>query len=126
MNTASDRSAAKATVKSTDEGDAELDATLKLGHLAQLEITKEVNRHAVEMHKAELGVVGRILGGEKSAPLAIAAVVLVAALVMIAGCFALVAWVPGGEDVWRLGLNGLFSLCSLVVGFIFGRGDKPK
>jgi hypothetical protein len=64
LSTGSERESAKGSVVQRTDDDPELTDALSGAHGLQLAITKETNRHAEFMHKANLGYVGRAIGGE--------------------------------------------------------------
>ena len=66
---ATDRELAKQSITGTSETDPDFRKALSDAQSLQLELEKEKNRHNETMRSADLGAGGRLLGGEKSAPI---------------------------------------------------------
>lgn len=121
---ASEREKAKGAVVKSDDEDAELEAALASAAKHQLDLKKEDNRHREEMNKMSLGFIGRAFGGEKSAPMFIAAIA--AGLAFLAILYTLhqgSSAAPEMADYWSTQTERLIALMIAALTFIFGRGS---
>jgi hypothetical protein len=123
---ASEREKAKQAIQKTELKDSELNDALAAGSEYQHRMEAEKNRHKEAMHQADLGGIGRILGGEKNAPLAIASLVVVAGILfLIFSAFA--AWksqTPDSSEYWSRMIERSTALIATGLSFIFGRSGK--
>jgi len=76
------------------------------------------------MFKHELGAAGRLLGGEKNAPVIIAAVVVLLGMVAFFCCLVAESRYAANAQFWaQQGERGL-GLSGAALGYIFGKGVK--
>ncbi|RYF30033.1 MAG: hypothetical protein EOO38_32735, partial [Cytophagaceae bacterium] len=73
---ASERDEAKSHIVRRDESDPELESAFGAASRFQLEINREQNRHEEAKRDKELGIFGKLLGGEKTAPTVVAMIVV--------------------------------------------------
>src|SRR6266849_1744748 len=99
---ASERDKAKKAITNRTSEEPDLDETLSqaqdLQH--QLAIDKEEHRHKETMRATELGWVGRIVGGEATASLTVAFIVVCVGLFSAFGCLGMAAYSPAAADFW--------------------------
>jgi hypothetical protein len=124
LNTGSDREVAKGSVVQKKDDDPELTDALSGAHGLQLAITKETNRHAEAMHKANLGFVGRAIGGEANAPVVVACIATLFGLICAVGCWIAAAKYPDAFDFWGKQAERSIAFSGAALAFIFGRGSK--
>jgi hypothetical protein len=123
---ASERDRAKNAIKRTDSTDPELNAALAEGTELQHLLMMEVNRHKETMRSVELGWIGRVVGGEANAPVAVATIVVVAG---IAGA-SLSVWMasqslrPESSEYWSKMVERFLALTISGLSFIFGRSGR--
>jgi hypothetical protein len=123
---ASERDKAKSAIKRTDLNDPELTAALADATEEQHRITVENNRHKEATQLAELGQIGRWLGGEKAAPIAIAAIVALAGVLgaLLSGCVAAQSQRPDSSDYWSKMVERSIAVTISALSFIFGRTGR--
>ena len=123
---ASERDAAKKAVKEKDPTDLDLNVALADGRQEQHRITVENNRHKEAMQSAELGRLGRWLGGEKSAPIAIAATVVIAGVLgaFLSGYMASRSQRSDSAEYWSKMVERSLALTLSGLSFIFGRSGR--
>ena len=123
---ASEREKAKNAITKTDSADPELAAALADAALQQHRITAENNRHKEALQNSELGRIGRWLGGEKSAPIAIAGIAAFAGLLgMFFSLFmASRSMTPDAIDFWSKMVERGFAFAASCLAFIFGRSRR--
>ncbi len=92
----------------------------------QLEIAKESNAHAKAMYLAELGLFGRLIGGEKTAPVLIAGFAVAAGLLVVIFSAYMASQHPGSEEFWSKLLERGFAFAAAALAFIFGRSGRPS
>lgn len=124
-----DRKAAKDAIQTNKQDDPELSSAIADAHKFQLELAKENNRHAEKIRAQDLGWVGRLLGGEKTAPTVIALFVMIVCFI---GAF--FAWnkVPSNNSLeaveathfWGTQAERAISFAGAALAYIFGRGMK--
>jgi len=123
---ASERDRAKNAIKRTDSTDPELNAALAEGTELQHLLMIEVNRHKETMRSVELGWIGRVLGGEANAPIAVATIVVVAGIVGAS----LSVWMasqslrPESSEYWSKMVERFLALTISGLSFIFGRSGR--
>jgi hypothetical protein len=123
---ASERDKAKSAIKNTDSADPELNAALAEGTELQHRLMVESNRHKEAMRSVELGLIGRLVGGEANAPIAVATIVVVAG---IAGA-CLSVWMasqsqrPDSSEYWSKMIERFLALTISGLSFIFGRSGR--
>jgi hypothetical protein len=123
---ASERDKAKSAIKKTDSTDPELAAALAEGTELQHLLMVETNRHKEAMRSVELGWIGRVVGGETNAPIAVATLVVVAGL---AGVF-LSVWMASqsprtdSSEYWSKMIERFLALTVSGLSFIFGRSGR--
>ncbi|MGA2850835.1 MAG: hypothetical protein ABSE46_17690 [Terracidiphilus sp.] len=123
---ASERDKAKSAITRTDSTDPELAAALAEGKQEQYRITVENNRHKEAIQAGELGRMGQWLGGEKMAPIVIAAIVVVAGLLgaFLSGYMASTSQRPDAADYWYRMVQTSLALSASALSFIFGRTGR--
>jgi hypothetical protein len=121
---ASDRDEAKGQIVKRESGDAELDSTLGAANLFQLELTREQNRHEEVKRDKDLGFFGRVIGGEKTAPVVVAMLVVVIAFTVAVGCLVMAATQTQQAEFWAKQAERAFGLGSAAVAYIFGKGSN--
>lgn len=122
----SDRQKAKGSIVSKKANDPDLDETLSSAENLQLQSKRAEYHHKEEMKSKDLGWLGSIFGGEKSAP------TYIALLAMILGVFgAALCWYQASliEDItvrefWATQSERAIAFSSAALAFIFGRGTK--
>jgi hypothetical protein len=124
LNTGLNRADAKGAIIQRDRDDPELDAVLSSAHQLQLHLAKETNRHDEAMRRAELGLFGRIIGGEATAPFVVAAIAVFAGFLAAGGSWFMAAWEPNQAEFWAKQAERGISVASAAIAFIFGRGSK--
>src|SRR5215831_415638 len=99
---ASERDKAKKAITDRKSDEPELDDALAQAALLrhQLAISQEKHRHDEVMQAAELGSLGRFLGGEVSASLTIAFMVVCAGLVGLIGSLVMAGASPPAAEFW--------------------------
>jgi hypothetical protein len=123
---ASERDKAKSAIQRTDPIDPEMNAALAEGREEQHRIMAENNRHKEAMLSAELGQVGRWLGGEKMAPIVIASVVVIVGLfgALLSGYMGSQSQRPDSAEYWSKMVERSIALTSVGLSFIFGRAGR--
>ena len=123
---ASERDKAKKAITKTDSTDPELNAALAEGTELQHLLMVESNRHKEAMRSVELGLIGRVVGGEANAPVAVATMVVVAGIVGAA----LSVWMaaqsqrPDSSEYWSKMIERSSALTITGLSFIFGRSGR--
>ena len=119
-----DREAAKAGIVEREGDDAELNEAM--GKARNLQVKLADHRHAETMKDKDLGVFGRWLGGEKSAPITVASIALVASLLVFIGIHGTVAFaVLDSSKVTALitAADKCLALATLALGYVCGKGS---
>ncbi|HUA98413.1 MAG TPA: hypothetical protein VMA34_08820 [Terracidiphilus sp.] len=80
-------------------------------------------KHALAKLHAELGVFGRIFGGEPHAPIVIAFIVVVFGLLTSAGLWWF-AFQTGSREFWSGEAHIALGAATTALGYVFGRGSK--
>jgi len=86
----------------------------------------EANRHKEAMRSVELGLIGRVVGGEANAPIAVATIVVVAGIVGAS----LSVWMAyqsqrfDSSDYWSKMIERFLALTISGLSFIFGRSGR--
>ena len=122
----SDRKAAKGSVVKKEVDDPELEEALSAATKHQLELKKEDNRHREQMHAQDIGVFGWAFGGEKSAPVYIAAIATLFGLAGAAFCWFQASGVQevASIDFWSTKAERAIAFSGATLAYIFGRGGK--
>ncbi len=95
------------------------------GKLEQTFFSAAKGNHDRKMRELELGIFGKVLGGEHNAPMSIAFICIVASLIFGAICSSVIFWGSPSAAIAAKSLGGKdFSLLTLVIGYVFGRGAK--
>lgn len=121
---ASDRDEAKGQIIKRESDDAELDSALGAANRLQLELTREQNRHEEAKRDKDLGFFGKLLGGEKTAPVVVAMLVVVIAFMTAIGCLIMAAYQTQQAEFWAKQAERAFGLGSAAVAYIFGKGSS--
>ena len=123
---ASEREKAKKAIKTTESKDPELTDALASASELQHKITAENNRHKEALQQAELGWVGRLLGGDKIAPIAIASLVVLVGLLgaALSGYAASESQRPDSADFWSKMVERSIAMVLTGLSFIFGRTGR--
>jgi hypothetical protein len=118
------RESAKGAVVQKTTADPELAEVLSGAHKLQLDLTKEANRHALAMHKSELGFIGRALGGPANAPVVVACIALLCGVAVYVGCLYAASQFADQADFWGKQGERVLAFAGAALAFIFGRGSK--
>lgn len=123
---ASERDAAKGAVVKVDSSDPELDDALAKAATHQLALKKEDNRHKEALRKQDLGFFGGWLGGEKSAPTAIASIATCVGLGAALYCLYAASDTVDSSiaGFWSTQSERAFAFATAALAFIFGKGSK--
>lgn len=78
--------------------------------------------HDQQMRTIELGVIGRLIGGEANSPVAIALILALAAILFCIGC--LVAAAVTKDKVWSEMFERCLAFLGVIVAYVFGRGSR--
>jgi hypothetical protein len=125
-----DREKAKKAITRSTPNDPELDEKFseaeELRH--KLALSQEEHRHKETMRVTELGLVGRIVGGESNAALTAAFLVVVVGLGSATGCLIAAYHLPTAADFWAKQSERSVALALAALSFIFGKsaGRSPK
>lgn len=119
---ASDREQAKGEIVRRDENDAELDNALGAASRLQLELNKENNRHEEAKRDKELGFFGRLIGGEKTAPVVVAMIVVLIGFGLAVGCLIMAGNQPSSAEFWAKQAERGIGVGSAALAYIFGKG----
>ena len=87
----------------------------------QLAIKEEEHRHKETMRATELGWIGRILGGEASASLTAAFIVVCVGLFTAVACLFMAAYAPAAADFWAKQFERSVAVAMTALSFIFGK-----
>lgn len=90
----------------------------------ELQSREAKRRHKREMRAKELGWLGRFLGGERSAPLTLAFLAIVAGIVCVILALVLEAFCPADSSVWNKAIDGSLTIISTALAYAFGRGSS--
>ncbi len=101
-----------------DQDDPELETTVSDAHKYQLALARETNRHNLDIHKADLGLLGVIFGGVNNAPGAVAGGLAVLGFVSAIG-FWLVDPIALAEAA-----KILLGFSGTALGYFFGRAKR--
>jgi hypothetical protein len=121
---ASERDKAKKSITRRDSNEPELDDALTQAHALQhkLALQTEDNRHREAMRVAELGWVGRIIGGEATASLTVAFIVVCSGLISAAWCLAIAAYSStAAADFWAKQSERSVAVTMTALSYIFGK-----
>ncbi|MEH3035266.1 MAG: hypothetical protein PGN23_02045 [Sphingomonas adhaesiva] len=121
---ASDRDEAKGQIVRRESDDAELDSALGAASRLQLELAREQNRHEEAKRDKDLGFFGKLIGGEKTAPVVVAMLVVVIAFAAAIGCLIMAAVQASQAEFWAKQAERAFGLGSAAVAYIFGKGSN--
>jgi hypothetical protein len=91
----------------------------------ELDFFAASSSHAERMHKMDLGVIGKVVGGrsEKAGNIAFITIFLCALAIVIVSLR--IDWSTQGEIGFKV-LAGIFSIITLALGYIFGANTAPK
>lgn len=126
MSMASERSDAKASIQEQEGDDPELSNALVQAGKFRVEIEKEGNRHKEEMAKGERGLIGSLLGGEKSATITVAFIAIIIGSLVWVACLIAAYKFEDRSDFWALQGNRALGLTLTALGYIFGRGGNRR
>ena len=129
MASSSERNGALQAVEEPEGSDPELESQLHVSAHYQLELQKEKHRHAEDMRKGErdhevkirqmeMGWIGRLVGGERQAPISIAMIVVVVGALIMWASYRLYPALG-----WQLMFQTGGALVSGALGYIFGRAS---
>ncbi len=83
--------------------------------------------HDHKMRKLELGLVGKLLGGERNAPTHVAAVLGGIGGLSAIGCLIAAGQVePAQSDFWAQQFERALAFATAAVAFIFGKGGSKS
>lgn len=120
-----DRSAAKAGILSKDPSDPELSEAMSRAR--GLEATLAGHDHERQMRDKELGWVGRFIGGERNAPMTVAATALILSLIGFGAIHWIVAFTPlAAERIAALisAADKCLALATLALGYVCGKSSS--
>lgn len=117
---ADERIAAKARVRATQENDTEFDQALLRSQETEAKLA-----HSRQMRGLELGFIGRWLGGEHNAPLALAGGAVVFSLVIYILCL-IAAGLYDKEraQYFAAAADKILAFATGAMGFVFGKAGK--
>jgi len=117
-----DRSTAKAAITATENEDKELDAALNAGHILQLRIGQENNRHKEAMK----GKVGLFFGDQVFAATLVATLAMIFGLLGAAFCLYWASKDSSNADFWQRNLERALAFSSASLAFIFGKSSAKE
>lgn len=120
----SEREKAKGAITEQDETDPELGEALSEATGYQLELTKENNRHKERQRAQDLGLVGKIIGGENHAPSAVALFVVIVGFMAAIGCWIAAANFVDQAEFWAKQAERALGIGMAALTFLFGKGSK--
>lgn len=123
MNSGPDRSTAKGAIVARDHSDPEMSRALEEAK-HHLEAARENNAHAKAMYMAELGFFGRLMGGEKTAPIVITGFAVAVGLLFVLVSAAMAAQNPEKEEFWGKMIERGLAFAAAALAFIFGRSGR--
>ena len=125
---ASEREDAKKAITARTSEEPELEEQLNQAHALQhrLESEKEAHRHKELMRATELGWVGRIVGGEATASLTVAFIVVCVGLFSAVGCLAMAAYSPSVGNFWAQQSDRSTAIAMAALSFIFGKTPRSS
>lgn len=118
-----DRAGAKAAVSDKDSDDPELSAGLDAANDYRLKIAE--HKHAQTLIDKELGWLGRFLGGDRSAPTAVASIALGLSIIVFFSMYLLAAFGDLTDDKAKLIVSAAdkcMALGTLALGYVCGKG----
>lgn len=118
-----DRAGAKAAVSDKEAVDPQLEAGISNAIDYRLKIAEHT--HAQKLIDKELGWLGRFLGGEKSAPTAVASIVIGASILIFFAMYLVAAFGSLEEDRAKFIINAgdkCLALGTLALGYVCGKG----
>lgn len=120
---ASEREKAKGAIRERKPDDPGLAEKFNEAQTLQhkVALNQEEHRHKEEMRSKELGWVGRIVGGEATASLTVAFIVVCFGLVTSAGCLAFAVYFPNTAEFWAKQSERSVALALAALSFIFGK-----
>lgn len=123
---ASERDKAKNAITAADSNDPELNAAFADAKARRHLLAAENHRHKEAIYTAELGRIGKWLGGEKTAPIVIAGIVSGAGILgaFLSGYMASRSQTPNSADFWSKMVERSIALALSCLTFIFGRSGK--
>lgn len=119
-----DRAGAKAAATGKELQDPELEARIAVSIELQGKLAEYT--HIQTTKNQDLGWVGAVLGGEKNAPIAIAAVALIVSILFFFGIHAAIAF--GELDAERIKIavgaaDKCLALATLALGYVCGKSS---
>lgn len=118
---------AKEAITDQLENDPELSETFRSAHALQLDLEKEKHRHVETTQKSELGMIGRLLGGERVAPTFIAGLAVILGLI----AYGISLWCASHQSeskdlltFWTQSADRSLAFAAASLAYIFGRGSK--
>lgn len=81
------------------------------------------HKHKRAMREKDLGLIGRLLGGEQYAPLTLALFAITIGAVMMFLALILEALFPDDVNIWNRAINGSITLISTSLAYSFGRAS---
>ena len=121
LSTVSERDAAKSAATNVESNDPELQSTLNVAHDFQIALVKEKNRHQEEQTRIALGIFGKVLGGERNAPIVVASFAALLGFLFAGACLFLAANSPDSNDFYSDWSERTLAITTLALGFIFGK-----
>lgn len=121
---ASDRDQAKSDITRRDESDAELESTLGSANRLQLELNKEQNRHEEAKRDKDLGFFGKLIGGEKTAPIVVAMLVVMIGFSLAIGCLVMAGVQSDASEFWSKQAERGIGVGTAALAYIFGKGSN--
>lgn len=121
---ASEREVAKGAITERDDIDPELKEALSQASGFQLDVTKENNRHREHQRAQELGLIGKLIGGEQNAPGAVALFVVLVGYLSAIGCMVAAGIDHDQAAFWSQQVERGFGVGSAALAYLFGKGTK--
>jgi len=126
----SERDRAKESIQERRTAEPELQEAISKGQelrdQLRLELDREQHRHTERMRATELGWFGRFVGGEHSASLTIAAMVVFVGILAAGGCYMWAAHVPSDKEFWEKIAERWIAVGMGALAYIFGRGPTSR
>lgn len=119
-----DRAGAKAASSEKEEKDPELATSLAVAGDLQSKLADY--QHLQKIKDQDLGLVGRWLGGKKSAPIAVAAIALFASIIVFIGMHVMLAVLEVDEERTKIIVSAAdkcFALATLALGYVCGKSS---
>ncbi|SDE07239.1 hypothetical protein SAMN04487996_103268 [Dyadobacter soli] len=91
-------------------------------HQAELEMTREQNRHAKEMRTTELGFLGKFFGDGRNTQTFVALIAVFSGVSIFATCLFAAYCKPVEAHFWSESGSKSLAFAGTALGYLFGRG----